>query len=82
MAGETSVSVDCFIVLDKLDIDTTNNHPALTSYFANPSFKNAILLEILLSSRKNDNVSIVTSAFATMFEPTIFVRRGSGTHQQ
>ena len=50
------------------------------SYFANPSFKNAVLLEIPLVSQKSDNVSIVTSACATMFEPAIFVRSESRTH--
>ena len=30
----------------ELNVDTTNNHPALTSYFANPSFKKIVLLEI------------------------------------
>ena len=64
-----------------LNVDTTKNHPALTPCFANPSFKNAVLLEIPLSSQKSDNVSVVTSAFATMFEPAIFVRRESGTHR-
>ena len=47
------------------------------SYFANPSFENAVLLEIRLSCRNNDNVSldIVTTACATKFEPAVFVRR-------
>ena len=61
----------------ELNADTTKNHPALTSYFTNPSFKNAVLLEIPLSSRKYDNVSIITTmcAMPMMFEPAIFVRR-------
>ena len=65
----------------ELNVDATKNHPALMSYFANPSFKNAVLLEIPLSSRKNDNVSIVTTTCATMFELAIFVRRESGPHR-
>ena len=28
----------------ELNVDTTNNHPAVTSYFANPSFKKIVLL--------------------------------------
>ena len=65
----------------ELNVDTTKNHLALTSYFANPSFKNAVLLEILLSSRKSDNVSIVTTTSAMMFEPAIFIRHESGPHR-
>ena len=82
-----SVSVDFFLLLHnilgytELNVDTTKNHPALTSYFAYPSFKNVVLLEIPLSSRKSDNVSIVTAACAMMFAPAIFVRRESGTHR-
>ena len=64
----------------ELNVDTTKNHPALTSCFANTSFKNAVLLEIRLDSRKSDNVSIVTSTSTMMFEPAIFVRHESGTH--
>ena len=63
----------------ELNIDTTKNHPVLTSCFAYPSFKNEVLLEIPLSSRKSDNVPIVTSAYATMFEPALFVCHESGT---
>ena len=40
------MSVDVFIFFlhnipgnIELNVDTTNNHPALTSYFANPSFE-------------------------------------------
>ena len=86
MVGAASVSVDFFIFFlhnmlgyTELNVGTTKNHPALTSYFANPSFKHAVLLEIPLSSLKCGNVSIVTTARATMFESAIFVRRESGT---
>ena len=65
----------------ELNVNTTKYHLVLTSYFANPSFKNTVLLEILLSSRKSKNVSIVTTVFATMFEPAIFVHRESGPHR-
>ena len=58
--------------------NATKNHPALKSHFANSSVKNVFLLEIPLSSRKSDNVSIVASA---RFEPGIFVCRESGTHR-
>ena len=58
----------------------TTNHPELMSYFAIPSFKNSIILEIPLSFRKSDNVSLVTALSATVFELVIFVRRESGTH--
>ena len=34
----------------ELNVDTTNNHPALTSYFPNTSFKKTVLLEIPLIS--------------------------------
>ena len=64
----------------ELNVDTSTNHMALTSYFANLSFKNVVLLEIPLNSWKCDNVSIVTTACATMFEPTIFIRCESGPH--
>ena len=78
---EQLVSVDFFHFLhNTLDVDTTKNYPALTSHFTNPSFKNAVLLEIPLSSRKSSNVSIVTTATATMFEPAILVHRESGPH--
>ena len=77
------MSVDFFLhnmlVYTEVNIDTTTNHLVLTSYIANPYFKNRVLLEILLSSWKSDNVSIVTSACATVFEPAIFVHRESGT---
>ena len=49
VAGEANVSVGFFshnmLGNIELNIDITNNHPALTSYFANPSFKK-VLLEI------------------------------------
>ena len=88
MAGTASMSVDFFILFfhnmlgyTELNVDTTKNHPALMSCFTNPSFKNAVLLEIPLSSWKNDNVSIVTTACTTMFEPAIFVHGESGPHR-
>ena len=62
----------------ELNVDTTNYHAALMSYFANPSFKQTVLLEIL---RNADDVSIVMTASATMFEPAIFVRRENGTYR-
>ena len=65
----------------ELNIDTTKNHLVLTSNFANPSFKNAVLLEIPLSSQKSDNVSIVMTACATMFKLAIFVHRESGPNR-
>ena len=47
MAGAARLSVDFFLHnmlgYTELNIDTTKNHLALTSYFANPSFKNAVL---------------------------------------
>ena len=55
----------------ELNDDTTNYHAALTSYFTNPSFKKTVLLEIL---RNADDISIVMTASATMFEPAISVR--------
>ena len=61
----------------ELNVDTTNYHAALTSYFANPSFKKTVLLEIL---RNADDVSIVMTTSATMFEPAIFVRHENGTY--
>ena len=85
MAGAASVSVDFFLHnmlgYTEQNVDSTKNHLALTSYFANPSFKNTVLLEIPLSSRKSDNVSIVMTACATMFEPAIFVRHESGPYR-
>ena len=62
VAGAASVSVDFFyntymLGYNELNVDTTKNHPELPSYFANPSFKKAILLEIPLSSRKSDIIS-------------------------
>ena len=88
VAGVASVSIDFFHLFlhnmlgyTKQNVDTTHNHPALTSYFANPSFKNAVLLEIPLGFRKSYNVSIITSACATMFEPAIFVHCENGTHR-
>ena len=79
------MSVDFFLHnmlgYTELNVDTTKNHLALTSYFYNPSFKNAVLLEIPLSSRKSDNVSIVMSTCATMFEPAILIRHENGTHR-
>ena len=65
----------------ELNVYTTKNHQALTSYFANPSFKNEVLLEIPLGSWKSDNVSIATSACPMKFELPTFVRRESGTHR-
>ena len=83
--GAASMSVDFFFIHNmlgytELNVNTTKNHPALMLYFANPTFKNAVLLEIPFSSQKSDNVSIVTSACATMFKPAIFARRESGIH--
>ena len=74
-ASVASVSVDFFLHnmlgYTELNLDTTKKS---MSYFANPSFKNAVLLEIpFLSSRKSDNVSIVTTVCATMLKPAIFV---------
>ena len=87
MAGSASMSVDCLIFFfhnmlgfTELNVNTTKNHPALTAYFANPSFKNVVLLEIPLSSMKSDSVSIVKTVCAMMFEPAIFVRLESGPH--
>ena len=53
MVGVASVSVDFFFLHNmlqhtELNVDTTKKHPTLTSYFANPSFKNAVLLEIYI----------------------------------
>ena len=42
----------------EMKVDTTNNHAALTLYFANPSFKNQSLWK---SPDNADNVSIVTT---------------------
>ena len=39
------------------------------------------VLEIPLSSRKSDNVSVVTSACATMFETAMFIHCESRTHR-
>ena len=64
----------------ELNVNTTKNYPALTSYFTDPSFKTAILLEIPL--RKSDNVSIVMTACATMFKPAIFIRREKLQHSR
>ena len=65
VAGAASLSVDfvlhSMLGYTELNVDTTKNHPALTSYFTNTTFKNAVLLEIPLSSWKSDNVSIITS---------------------
>ena len=58
VAGAANVSVDFFLHnmlgYTELNINTTKNRPALTSYFANPSFKNAVLLEMPLSSLKSE----------------------------
>ena len=47
VAGATNMSVDFFpdnmLGNVELNVDTTNNHPALTSYFANPSIKKTVL---------------------------------------
>ena len=43
VAGAANVSVDFFLKMlgnVELNVDNTDNHPALTSYFANSSFKN------------------------------------------
>ena len=45
------MSVDFFIFNNmleytELNVDITKNYPALMSYFANPSFKDAVVLEI------------------------------------
>ena len=60
----------------ELNVDTTNYHATLTSYFANPSLKKTVLLEIL----RNADVSIVMTASAMMFEPATFVRHENGTY--
>ena len=42
VAANVSVDVICFLNMlgnIGLNVSTTNNHPALTSYFVNPSFK-------------------------------------------
>ena len=84
MVGAASVSVEFFLLHNilgytELNVDTTKNHPAIT-YFANPSIKNAVLLEIPLSSQQSNTVSIVTSACAMIFKPAIFVCRERRTH--
>ena len=85
VVGAASMSVDFFLLClhnmlgyTELNVNTTKNH---RSHFANPSFKNAVLLEIPLGYRKTDNVSIVTTACASMFKPAIFVHRGSRTYR-
>ena len=59
VAVAANVSVDCFHFLPQnmlgnieQNVNTTNNHPTLMSYFANPSFKKTVLLEIPLASWK------------------------------
>ena len=64
----------------EMNDDTTNYHAALTSYFTNPSFKKTVLFEIL-SLRNADDISIVMTASATMFEPAIFVRSENATYR-
>ena len=56
VAGAASVSVYLFhfflhnmLGYTKLNVDTTKNHPALTSYFTNPSIKNAVLLIVSMA---------------------------------
>ena len=42
VAGVAKVSIDFFLNMlgnIELNVNTTNNYPALTSYFTNPSFK-------------------------------------------
>ena len=51
VAGVANASVDFLFFPSqhgniKLNIDTINNHPALMSYFTNPSLKKKVLLEI------------------------------------
>ena len=53
VAGVANVSVDLknyffhnMLGNIELNVDTTNNRPALTLYFANPSVKKPVLLEI------------------------------------
>ena len=66
----------------ELNVDTTNNYPALTSYFANS--KNSPLKNIPFGNlrffRNTDDVSIVTTACATIFKPAMFVCHESETY--
>ena len=76
MAGAASVSVAFFYNMlgyTELNVNTTINHLALTSYLANPSFKIAVLLEISLTSRKSDNVSIATVYHESRPHPLVTV---------
>ena len=76
------MSVDFFLHMleyTELNVDTTKNHMALTLYLAMSSFWK-VLLEIPLSSRKSDNVSILMFTCTTMFKPAILIRHESGTH--
>ena len=68
----------------ELNVDTTNNHPAHTSYFTNPSKKQSFWKSpISYEVRNADDVSIdiVTTTSATMFKPAIFVCHKSGTYR-
>ena len=81
IAGVASMS-DEFFLHDmlgnvELNVGTTNNHLAVTSYFANPSFKKTVLLEFPYFLETLP----MFPKYATMFEPAIFVRRESRTYR-
>ena len=58
----------------ELNVDTTNNHPTQCRILPIHPLKKPVLFEI------GDDVSIVTTVCALIFEPALFVCREHGTY--